>query len=44
MEIGWDQADTVLEIFLNEGFVDGVCHKDLAGKDRVIALMAAKKS
>lgn len=44
LEIGWDQAHAVLEIFTNEGFVEGVCHKDLAGKDRVIALKVGKIS
>lgn len=42
VEIGWDQADVVLEIFQVVGFTDGYCIKDLAGKDRVIAFNDVK--
>jgi len=39
VEIGWDQAQSVLDIFAEMGFSDGLCIQDLAGKDRVIAFL-----
>ena len=40
LEIGWDQADAVLEIFSQSGFNQGRCIRDLAGKDRILAFNA----
>jgi release factor glutamine methyltransferase len=42
LEIGWDQAQDVLAIFNDAGYINGKCTQDLAGKDRVIACEAAK--
>jgi len=39
VEIGWDQAQSVLDIFDETGFSDSLCVRDLAGKDRVIAFI-----
>jgi len=39
VEIGWDQAQSVLDIFTETGFSDGLCVQDLTGKDRVIAFI-----
>jgi len=39
VEIGWDQAQSVLDIFAETGFSDGFCVQDLTGKDRVIAFI-----
>ncbi|MEH6361575.1 MAG: HemK family protein methyltransferase, partial [Amylibacter sp.] len=39
VEIGWDQAQSVLDIFDEAGFSDSLCVRDLAGKDRVIAFI-----
>ncbi len=37
LEIGWDQANAVLTLFKEAGFVNGTCIQDMAGKDRVIS-------
>lgn len=37
VEIGYDQRAAVTELFLNEEYEDVTCHRDLAGKDRVIS-------
>jgi release factor glutamine methyltransferase len=37
LEIGYDQAEAVLDIFAQSGLKDGICHQDLAGKDRVVS-------
>jgi len=36
LEIGWDQAASVLEIFHQQGFQNGRCIQDLAQKDRIL--------
>lgn len=36
VEIGFDQAEAVSALFREHGFKDVVCHKDLAGNDRVV--------
>ena len=36
VEIGYDQAEAVCALFTEHGFLDVVCHKDLAGNDRVV--------
>ncbi|MCR5641121.1 MAG: peptide chain release factor N(5)-glutamine methyltransferase [Lachnospiraceae bacterium] len=36
VEIGYDQAEDVCQLFREHGFSDVVCHKDLAGNDRVV--------
>ncbi len=42
LEIGWDQAESVLGIFERYGFLNGRCIKDLAGKDRILHFYAPK--
>ena len=39
VEIGWDQKQSVLDIFHEMGFSNSLCLRDLAGKDRVIAFI-----
>lgn len=41
LEIGYDQADAVLEILSDAGYSNGKCIQDLAGKDRVICVKKA---
>ena len=36
VEIGYDQAEAVCALFTEHGLLDVVCHKDLAGNDRVV--------
>ena len=36
LEIGYDQSESVQEIFTNAGYVNGCCHKDLGGNDRIV--------
>ena len=35
-EIGYDQREDVLGILVNNGFINGICTKDLSGHDRMI--------
>ncbi len=44
LEIGYDQKDTVSEIFSANGFVLTDSHKDLGGNDRVVIFASARKS
>lgn len=44
LEIGYDQKDTVTEIFSAEGFVLTESHRDLGGNDRVVIFASARKS
>ena len=39
LEIGFDQAEAVLEILSDAGYPDGKCIQDLAGKDRVLCVI-----
>lgn len=41
VEIGWDQAADVCEIFVQKGFFCGQKHVDLGAKDRVLVFMRA---
>ena len=41
-EIGFDQAEQVTALFKKAGLEDITCHRDLNGKDRVIAARAKK--
>ncbi len=42
LEIGHMQASSVLNIFHSEGFTQGQCIQDMAGKDRVLAFKGPK--
>lgn len=42
LEIGWDQALPVMDIFKAKNFKNGRCIQDLAGKDRVLRFDAPK--
>ncbi|KAB7615814.1 peptide chain release factor N(5)-glutamine methyltransferase [Amylibacter sp. SFDW26] len=42
LEIGWDQAAAVMDIFKAKGFENGRCIQDLANKDRVLHFCAPK--
>ncbi|MBL4750745.1 MAG: peptide chain release factor N(5)-glutamine methyltransferase [Amylibacter sp.] len=41
LEIGYDQAKSALQIFSDNGYSDGFCIQDMAGKDRVICVKKA---
>ena len=41
LEIGYDQAQPVLQIFSDNGYSDGLCIQDMAGKDRVVCVKKA---
>jgi release factor glutamine methyltransferase len=41
LEIGYDQAAAVLQIFSENSYSDGFCVQDMAGKDRVICVKKA---
>ena len=41
LEIGYDQAQPVLQIFSDIGYSDGLCIQDMAGKDRVVCVKKA---
>ena len=43
MEIGWDQGETVSEIFQNMGFEDIRVIQDMTGKDRVVKARKQKQ-
>lgn len=36
VEIGYDQRETVMELFREQGFTDVYCDRDLCGNDRVV--------
>lgn len=42
LEIGWQQAQAVLDIFTEAGFSGGQCIQDLTGNDRIICLNRPK--
>ncbi len=42
IEIGWDQAASVLAIFAEQGFENGQCIQDMAQKDRILHFNAPK--
>jgi release factor glutamine methyltransferase len=43
LEIGWDQAKSVIAIFNGADFTNVYCIRDLNGKDRVLVFNAVKK-